>query len=155
MGEVKRFRPSNLLINEAIVHPMHIVEDGGYVFYIDYAILEDENTTLREQAQRDARELGEMQAEVDAIKAENAVLRKKAEAGAKLRKWLQHRDFAGMGLPVRLGEIYDYADLLAKYEQLVKAGDMCDQLLACFEAEGRKGVNIGRDMWRKAKEVQS
>lgn len=36
--------------------------------------------------------------------------------------------------------------------KLTKAGDMCDQLLACFETEGRIGVNIGRDMWRVAKE---
>lgn len=41
--------------------------------------------------------------------------------------------------------------LRAEVERLTKAGDMCDQLLACFEMEGRKGVNIGRDMWREAK----
>lgn len=44
------------------------------------------------------------------------------------------------------------ARLKAEVERLTKAGDMCDQLLACFEMEGRKGVNIGRDMWHAAKE---
>jgi hypothetical protein len=44
------------------------------------------------------------------------------------------------------------ARLKAEVERLRKAGDMCDQLLACFEMEGRKGVNIGRDAWRAAKE---
>ena len=48
----------------------------------------------------------------------------------------------------------DYASLKAEVERLTKAGDMCDQLLACFEMEGRRGVNIGRDMWREAKGVQ-
>ena len=48
----------------------------------------------------------------------------------------------------------DYARLKAEVERLTKAGDMCDQLLACFEMEGRRGVNIGRDMWREAKGVQ-
>jgi uncharacterized small protein (DUF1192 family) len=47
------------------------------------------------------------------------------------------------------------ARLKAEVERLTKAGDMCDQLLACFEMEGRRGVNIGRDMWREAKGVQS
>ena len=42
-------------------------------------------------------------------------------------------------------------ELQAQVERLTKAGDMCDQLLACFEMEGRRGVNIGRDMWREAK----
>ena len=45
--------------------------------------------------------------------------------------------------------------LEARIKRLTDAGEMCDQLLACFEMEGRKGVNIGRDMWREAKGVQS
>ena len=48
--------------------------------------------------------------------------------------------------------IIEMNQLAAEVERLRKAGDMCDQLLACFEMEGRRGVNVGRDMWRAAKE---
>ena len=61
--------------------------------------------------------------------------------------------FADMTLPERIKYIVEsHARLKAEVELLRKAGDMCDQLLACFEMEGRRGVNIGRDMWRAAKE---
>jgi hypothetical protein len=107
---------------------------GNYVRYEDYARLK---------------------AEVDMLKASSRghstthLYQRMAEENARLKAECQARQAENSVLAVECD------NLKAEVERLTKAGDMCDQLLACFEMEGRRGVNIGRDMWREAKGVQS
>jgi chromosome segregation ATPase len=150
-----------------------------WVRAVEYDRLKAEVERLQSIHSIDSIGIEQLKAEVDRLKAENEAVKlgnKEWRQMAIERGEMNAEDAGAIGLlkaeVERLTERNQFLEQIDSYlqdginianeerciqleaqvERLTKAGDMCDQLLACFEMEGRRGVNIGRDMWREAKE---
>ena len=135
---------------------------GDLVLYIDYARLKEQHDFYKSKWE----EKNDRLFRIINLEQENARLKE------SLRLQIEQNALAQVGFKMYQNNVdsgglhkdrkdaiarleAENARLKAEVERLTKAGDLCDQLLACFEMEGRRGVNIGRDMWREAKGVQS